>query len=234
MGYLIYGGRNSRDFGIEVSGGGTFSLPERDVETISVPGRSGDLQRDNGRWKNITVPFAASIPLDFPNRADAIRAWIGEKMDGYYRLEDSYHPDEYRLGCFLGPWEPSTGFLNRTAEFTLQFDCKPQRFLKSGEEAITLTSPGTIVNPGYGGSPLLKVSGTGGTLTLNGRQVIFSSIDQYTMLDCETMNAYKGSVNKNNTITSDPRPISLVNGDNAVSWTSGITSVEITPRWWKL
>ena len=53
---FTFAGRSSKDFGIYLSGSGVFNAPERDVETISIPGRSGDLILDNGRFKNISVP----------------------------------------------------------------------------------------------------------------------------------------------------------------------------------
>lgn len=56
--YLIFGGECSKDFGLYISGSGAFNAPERDIETVEVPGRNGSLIIDNGRYKkrNAVIP----------------------------------------------------------------------------------------------------------------------------------------------------------------------------------
>lgn len=135
---LIFGGINSADYDVWISGTNTFSAPERDVEYVSVPGRNGDLIIDNGRWNNIKITYPAFIMHGFESKIDEFRAALLKKK-GYQRLEDTYHPDEFRLASFsygLNP-ENIAPFL-KSGEFDLVFNCKPQRFLKSGEEPVQL------------------------------------------------------------------------------------------------
>lgn len=134
---LIFGNVNSNDHFVFITGSGTFSAPQRDVEYVSVPGRNGDLVIDNGKWNNIRVTYPASIPDDFEENMSAFRAKIC-KLKGYQKLEDSYHPDEYRLGVFADGLEPRTTQRNRGGTFDISFNCKPQRFLKSGETPIQI------------------------------------------------------------------------------------------------
>jgi phage-related protein len=62
--------------------------------------------------------------------------------------------------------------------------------------------------------------------------VTISSADEYTDIDCEIMDAFKGSVNCNSNIqTTDNKFPVLRSGDNNITKT-GITRLEITPRWW--
>ena len=129
---LNFGGINSADYGVWITGSGTFSSPERDVEYVSVPGRNGDLIIDNNRWNNIEVTYPANIQSDFDTKIQAFRAAMGRKR-GYQRLEDNYHLDEYRMASFTLGIQPETTPLNRGGEFDLVFNCKPQRFLKSGD-----------------------------------------------------------------------------------------------------
>ena len=49
---FYYDGRSSIDFGMVISGSGTFGAPQRDVEMVPVLGRNGDLIIDNGRYLN--------------------------------------------------------------------------------------------------------------------------------------------------------------------------------------
>jgi phage-related protein len=82
--------------------------------------------------------------------------------------------------------------------------------------------------------PLITVYGAGaGTLTAGGRTVQLKSLDGWLTLDCDLQNAYKGTQNKNNTIFAPEFPV-LPPGESAVTWTGGVTRVEIIPRWWTL
>lgn len=138
---LIFGGVDSKDFGVWISGSDTYSAAERDTERFSVPGRNGDLIVDNGRYKNKVVTYPAFFPYGFPEKMENFRSAICKKI-GYQRLEDSYHPDEYRMAEFVNGIDPKdlTDF-NRAGDFTLAFNCKPQRFLKSGDDPIQFIPP---------------------------------------------------------------------------------------------
>lgn len=137
---FIFDGMNSSDFGIWISGTGTYTAPERDVEYVSVPGRNGDLIIDNGRWRNVPLTYPAYIESGFPDKASTFRSMMCQKT-GYRVLEDTYHPDEYRMAQFTGGFEPQTGQFNRNASFDINFMCKPQRFLKSGTVPMQFIIP---------------------------------------------------------------------------------------------
>ena len=53
------------------------------------------------------------------------------------------------------------------------------------------------------------------------------------LLNCETHNAYNASGFCNETILSDDFP-ELPEGKTQITWTGGITAVEVIPRWWTL
>ena len=135
---LVFGGIDSADYNVWISGSDAFSAPERDVEYVSVPGRNGDLVIDNGKWNNIRITYPAFIPKGFESQIDNFRAEM-MKLTGYHKLEDSYHPDEFRMASFSYGISPSRiGAFLRHGEFPLTFNCKPQRFLKSGETPIQI------------------------------------------------------------------------------------------------
>lgn len=228
-----YNGHCCRDFGIYVSGENTFNGPERDYELVSIPGRSGDLIRDNNRYKNITVSYPAFIHRDFLKNSDAARNWLLNSPMDYGKLEDDYHPDTFRLGFFTGPIDFDTRFLNRSGEVTISFSCKPHRYLKSGERPLQITNGQILHNSWDVALPLIKISGSGsGTISVGNVTVTMQEIDGGLTLDAETQNAYNGGVNKNSTISVSNRNFpTLLWGDQRISWTGGVTSVEITPRW---
>lgn len=124
-------------FNMTAIGRGTYGAAERDIEQIHVPGRNGDLLYDNGGFKNVSVVFPCSIISDFPENARELRNFL-LGAPGYHKLVDSYHPDEYRMAEFRGPFEPDvhTYRNNDSANFDLVFNCKPQRWLTDAETNV--------------------------------------------------------------------------------------------------
>lgn len=228
---LTIGGRNLADFGVYISGEGTYNAPERSITEEVVPGRNGSLIIDNGRYQNIEVSYPAFIIRDFPRNMAGLRSYLAS-LRGYSRLEDSYHPDEHRMAALSGGIDVQTsGYMNREGRFTLTFNCKPQRFLRSGEYAIQVTSGATVYNPTlFDAKPLIRVYGKG-SITVNGETMEWSGSSEYVDIDCDIQDCYYMGANMNNYVTGD-FPV-LSPGDNVIAFT-GSTSVRITPRWWIL
>ena len=69
-------------------------------------------------------------------------------------------------------------------------------------------------------------------MTIGDTTVRFSEISDFVVLDCDLQDAYKNLENKNSTMTgSFP---GLAPGENIVTFSGGITKIEIIPRWWTL
>lgn len=232
--FLIFGGENSQDYGITVEMYPNANAPERVIEKTTIPGRSGDLVHDTGAFGNITKEYTLHyFDTDIIGLSQYVRRWLLGKQ-GYQRLEDSFEPDFYRMAVFAGPLDVEV-LLNRAGRCTVEFDCQPQRWRKDGELPIVLTaSGGTLYNELMPARPTITVYGDGAaTLTVGGTEVQITDIDEYVTLDCERENAYKGTVNKNGTIYAPEFPV-LQPGSTAITWTGGVTKVEIIPRWWTL
>ncbi len=233
IGYFVYGGKCSRDYGLYISGGGTFNAPERDVELVEVPGKNGNLVLDNGRFKNITVTYPAFIRHKFKSLSGAAREWLLH-TPGYVRLEDSYNPENYRLARFGGSLDFDTRVLNRSGECNLSFDCKPQRFLTEGDFTIDVLGSIQLFNPTpFPALPLIRVYGASGTLMVGDAIIQISDIPEYMDIDCELMNAYKGTVNCNSKINA-PRFPTLPAGKTGIAYDGNISHVQIKPRWWTI
>lgn len=230
---FYFNGESCRDYGIYVSGSGTFNAPELDVISYEIPGRNGELIISNERYKNLEVVYPAFIRSNFRYNAARARAWLLSPQ-GYCRLSDDYHPYEYRLGRFKGPIDFDMRFLNMSGECNLIFDCKPQRYLTSGEQAKIFAAANTLANPTlFPARPLITVYGTGsGTITIGETTVTLAGISSYVDLDCELQDAYKGTTNCNDLMTGT-FPV-LDPGNNVVNFTGDITGLKIVPRWWTL
>ncbi len=173
---FTFDGISSRDYGVYISGDGVFDAPERDVEMIEIPGRNGAYALDNGRFKNTEITYPAGMfgdtEADFRKGISALRNALCSRT-GYCRLEDEYNPEEYRMAVYKSGLEVTPAQL-KAGEFNITFEAMPQRFLKSGETAITVPSGGTTTNPTlFESSPLLIVDGNG-TIDLAGNNIVVS------------------------------------------------------------
>lgn len=238
-GAFTFGGVTSTDYGVQISGESVFSSPEREYDFVQIPGRNGDLTIDRGRYSNIEVTYPGFIVDSFTSNIEGLRSALGSKR-GYQRLTDTYHPDEYRLGVFTGGVNPEPILSNTAAEFNISFNCKPQRFLTSGEGAQTFSASGTITNPTqFEARPLVVVNGLGSvgigdvTITLTGS----AAVPVY--IDCDIMDAWimsgSAKVPYNNYVAySRNKAPALPAGETGISLGSGVSSISITPRWWRL
>lgn len=229
---FFYDGKSCMDYGIIWTGARTEDAPERDLEFVSVPGRSGDLIRDNGRYSNVTVRYSCAIVRKYRARYDALRAHLFAAPT-YRRLEDTMHPNVFRLAAFQGPIEPDSTPHGWAGTFDVQFNCKPHRYLKSGEFPMQLESGQVMLNSWDESLPLIQITGSGsGVLTVGGVTVTIDSMDGSLTLDAETQNAYSGLENKNGTIRIAGGEFpTLPAGETRIAWSGGVTTVEITPRW---
>lgn len=224
-------GENAASFGIRLQREVEFEAAEPNVETVKVPGRNGDLHYFDGAFENIKGTASCyCLDKDVSLITTSVNAWLMKSLD-YRRLETLIEPQFFRLarvthGATLKPR------LNKLNAFDIEFDCKPFKYYKSGEEAKTFTEAGTITNPSaFAALPLIVVHGSGsGTVTINGSTLTLTDCNEVT-LDCETKDAYKGTTNKNSTVSGT---YPTLEGTSEVSFTGGVTRLTITPRWWTL
>lgn len=163
---FVIDGVSSKNWSMVVSGDSTFSTPERDAERISVPGRNGDLIIDNGRWNNVDVTYNdCFIRGNFTKTFGDFRRFLGTRQ-GYVRLEDTFHPDEYRLANPKSVNVNLLGVKYGSGAFDVTFNCKPQRFLKSGEKPIQMF-PAVITTANASmGTPYIPIANETGTIKL--------------------------------------------------------------------
>lgn len=239
---FFFANANSRDYEIIITTPPVEVFAEREVENISIPGRSGNLLIDLKRYKNVPIQYqCVLLPEEhFALRKAAIDAQhLLFPSSEYRRLEDTYHPDYYRMARVTGLLSIES-IVEQAGKFTVSFDCKPQRFLKTGEIPVTMDTAGVLRNPTlFPALPLIIVYGAGaGALKVGDIFMEIKSMEDHVYLDSDTQNAYRvgdgGALeNKNGTIKAPEFPV-LAAGENTISWTGGITKIEIIPRWWTL
>ena len=233
MGNIIFDGYNFEDYGVVVSGSGTWNMPERLTQKDNVYGRHGALITDAGMFDNVEVPYPAWIARDFAEKYEAFSRMMALHTDKYYRLEDSYHPDYYRQARVVPGIIPKPGTLNRSGEFTVAFDCKPQKWLRSGEEVLEISERLELFNmTGYEAKPLIVIpSGASVTITDedgNAASLETANFGLETTYDADIEESIVGRSYVNEYVTQ-VGTISLKPGKNIITCTAPI---KLTPRFY--
>ena len=231
--YFRFGKVDSRAFNIGIYGNQLFDPPKRKYEEIEIPGRNGKLLIDEGTYENQKIPYDAYIIKNFAINIDTFRNEL-LSQGGYQRLEDTIHPEEFRMAMAL-PFAVDMKGVLKAGTFTIEFDAKPQRFLKSGEISREFQASGIIYNPTrFGSKPLLRVYGSSaGTVGIGSQTITVSSVNEYVDIDCELMNAFKGAINCNGNVSFSGN-IEIPSGRSGIAFTGGISRVIVTPRWYTI
>lgn len=234
---FMFGGELSTEYGILITERPKSVRPERDITKIEIPGRSGDLIIDNGRYKNIDVSYKCeaihnvSVFSSIHEQVQAINIWLSKSPGTYAELKDTYNNSFFRQALSVSKTEyefPAPGI----AKFTVKFYCKPFLYSVEGQKTIALTGAATLYNPYYvAAQPYIKIYGSGNTaLKINGTTYTVNGIDGYIVIDSELGDAYKENALQSDKITAAAFPV-LLPGENTISWTGTATKIEIVPRW---
>lgn len=178
---------------------GWWATPSRDVERIIIPGRNGELLRDNKRFNNLEIVLGFSMirsgtAAELHDLLAEIAAGVG-----YKRLTNSEDPDHFRLAAFVAETAPTFGQLKRTGSVELTFLCKPQKYLTDGETMIAArseASPAQLRNlTDYPAKPLIQIAAGEtvrilGMTTAAGWEITYSGSTGPAILDFETLYFY--------------------------------------------
>lgn len=270
MGIIWYNGIPSTDMGIVVEHPPGYQIPVRDYDVFSIPGRNGDVFVDKGTFRNTTRTYDIAIAPyqarsghheEWSTVAERVSEWLHSGKSTYSRLEDSYDADYYRLAAYEETVEIEN-ILNVAGRAKLVFNCKPQRFLKVGDEPIVLTGTGKtfiIENPtNFTSIPIITLHGrASGQIVITNRDlddsIYFIEVKQFPtqikppsltpepspiVIDSEIQDVY-GSLgdlhlNYNSSVALDRGFPKFAPGRIDITFYGGITSVEVVPKWWKL
>ena len=231
---FIYNGKRSYDdMCLIITETPPFVAAEREVEFTSIPGKSGDLIEDGGRYKNVTIPYtvaALTDPFDLPLLVKKIAAWLGA-TGGYFILSDTYDPNYFRYARYSGNLNIAD-ILLKIGTAQLNFNAKPFKYSFDGQQAITISASGVIYNPeGFASIPYIKITGNGDiTLSIENSSFAFKGVNGYIEIDSEIMAAYKGEELQNDKISFSDFP-TLAPGANHISTVGNVSKIEIVPRW---
>lgn len=210
--------------------------PKRKMTVTKIAGTNREVVEMEDAWETYDQPYSMFVgdgSMDFIQSALDEVARVLNKT-GWQTLLDDYDPDYYRLAYYQGGFNVENR-RTRVGVFDISFKCRPERFLISGNNEVNIPSGDSIFNPtAFSSKPLIRITGSGnGTLTVAGTTMSFTNIADYLYIDCDKMDVYRlPSENRNSLMTGD-FPV-LKSGNNVVSFTGGISSVMITPKWWTI
>ena len=251
MGNLVFNGVSTVDMGVVIQTPPVYEIPSRVYEITSIPGRSGDLIIDKQSFQNVTRKYYLALGFrrnsNFVTNAKMLVEWL-LSVSGYARLEDSYEPDYYRIAAVQAP-DSLLNLYDEATAVEVSFNCKPQRYLKSGEIPIIVENFSTIVkitnNTKCIALPKILVEGTGGVnleirsgLDWNNYtniSVLTSSFNNNFTIDSDMQDCYSSTDYVNNLVTLTNGFPKLYPGNNWLQLTgTDLRKLEITPRWWTL
>ncbi len=245
MGIIKFNGISSEDLGITIQFIPSYTFPEKEYQTVSIPGRNGDLVIDNGSFKNVERTYSIAKIFKkgekFVSMASAIASWL-YSANGYARLEDSYEPDFYRMAIYKSDGSLSN-YYDIATVLEVTFECKPERWLISGEKYVAMNSNDGIQNPTrFDSLPVITfttIANEDTTINIEGTEIKIKRFDESKnlVIDCENMECYsdddKSTYNSHVVLTNNEFPKLKGNKRNIVTYTNA-TNFKIQPRWWTL
>lgn len=236
QGLIVFDGERSDDYGMVVSEAPSFERARRKQTIFSVPGRNGSVIFQEDAWEDVTrsynVFISDKVNKTLVERVDAFEAMLNSKKD-YLKLSDNFEPDTFRLAYYSG----GDGFTNQllaVGQATLNFTCRAERFLVSGETPVAVVDSDTLDNPTlYTAKPIIHIEGSGTVTVSIGGKTITADIVDYINIDCERMNAYRLATENMNDKVSGDFPL-IAPGSNGIGITGAVTLCEITPRYFTI
>lgn len=230
--YFVFDGLDSRDYGVYVFGADVLGAHGRQFEYITIPGRDGELIGKEKRLSNVRLSYPIVMYEDVTDNLAVLRSKL-ISVKGYAQLTDSINVGEFRMAVFDDEFRARSTEDNGMAKATITFNCKPQRFLWSGTTPIVDET--SITNPtSFESKPLIRVYGFG-ELAIGDQIIDIEDAFEYVDIDCEMMECYYGTQNANLQVSFEGNDFPVIPvGTSSIAHDNTITSVEITPRWWRV
>lgn len=228
-------------FGGEVIPAHVASAPNiiratRKMEVVQIAGTNREIVDMEDAWECYEQPYTLYVGNGSEDSIQEPLSNVARILckTGWQELIDDYEPDVYRLAYYVGGLNSDNRF-TRLGKFEITFRCRPERFLFIGSTEVPVPSGSILTNPtGFEAKPLIHVEGSGsGTLIIQGQTITIEDMVDYLNIDCDKMDVYRQPNENRNSLTSGSFPV-LKAGNNSITFTGGITSVSIIPRWWQI
>ena len=215
---FIFNNVSSDDLGLIIKEMPPIVRASKNIESIKVNGRNGNVHIDNGTYESYNITINCIINnLAKLDQNKSVLQGAGE-------LQLSTVPGRTFKAMIKNQIDFSK-YLMVLREFPLQLELEPFSF--GAEETTNYTSSGTLtVSGNIETPPTLTITGTG-ILTINNTslEVLATGIT----IDCDLMECTKNNINMNSSVVLDKFP-TLNPGNNTITLGTGISKVVIKHR----
>lgn len=225
MEYFILNGVNSNTItGLMVKKLPPLMLAKKDIDSIKIDGRNGNLHIDNGTYEVTTRTIECAI-TDL-TQMDSIKAFLAPIGTVTFSSEPNV-----RYNYVIVNQIPFDKYLTVLRDFPVQLELSPIAESTTETTVTKTTFPATFVVAGtIGAKPILEIKGTGeATITLNGTSFVLEDCTSTAyIVDCDLQNVTKNSLNVNDEyVGSFP---SLIVGTNTLSCVGTISEIKVKYR----
>jgi phage-related protein len=198
--------------------------PERNIDSIKIDGRNGNLHIDYETYNSYNTTM--EIIINDLTELDAIKAWL----TGTGTIIFSDRPT-IQYSCVIKNQLPFDMYAYNSKVVPIQMELSPLGLSTTQTTVTKTTSPATFTVGGtYEAKPSLEIKGTGeATITLNGTEFTLTNCTSTAyIVDCDLQNVTKSSANVNDEFSGDFP--SLIVGTNNLSWTGTISEIKVIYR----
>lgn len=218
---FIFNDISSDELGLIIKEMPPITKAAKNIETIKVNGRNGNLHIDNGTYDSVDITIEC-IVKDL-TKIDMIKS----VLEGTGSLKLSTVPNRTFTATIKNQIDFSK-YLTVLREFPLILELEPFSYSDSKElnysESATFIIDGNVKT-----NPIISVTGIG-VLTIN--NISIEVLETDITIDCDLMNCTNNGIDKNNMVILDDFP-HLNPGENNLTLGTGITNVKIeyAERW---
>ena len=222
MNTFTFNGTSCGSYGVTIANKNVYASPARDVESIVIPGRSGDLLIDNKRFENINITYKCYIiPVagytTLSAQVRAFKSWLLADF-GYKKLSDTYNTDYFRYAAFSEVLNIEEVF-EQVGKVDITFNCKPFLYSDAGLTLITMTGAGAYQEEeitftgSYVRSGSVHFSVTAACMAPTTTRSFYFSVDNITAIQLATV--IKTSIDDNNGTANNIRDFFTVTRNGA-------------------
>ena len=194
--YFIFDGINSKDMGIRIERHNNFNSPQRRVESVSIPGRTGNILIDDGSYENQIFEYELILECDSKNGIDIskkvneINSWL--HGDYTYKTLTFSNSDKTYNAVVINKIDIKQMFKN-FAKALVTFEAyEVTNSLRKRNISIIENEDVFINDTSREIKPVLKLTGNGDcSIKINDNEVKIKDLECHIIIDCYNMDCYK-------------------------------------------
>jgi len=226
---IEYNGVSSKSIGIEVVKRPNIPAAKRRYDTVTIPGRDGNLHRYDGAVEDIEIEIEFNFmaaPHEWNEKYRTAKVWLYDETEKRLKLGD-HATFFYKVKMVeIGEAERVNWQIGK---FSAVFICEGYQYLKDGIIKVDYTD--ILYNPYDVSKPIYAITGEGVCyLKVNGAQMK-ANVGQNLAIDTDLMIAYRTDRTIMNTsVDGAYSDLWLKKGNNKIEITKGFT-LKVTPNW---